>query len=579
MLDVVPKSSAESTPKFEEEISLDSPPQSSKSSSPESTEGLEEADSHGHQVEKKSLTSPVLRPFKRAAASIRTWKELRAHIESCMVKLAKRERDVLEGIYNYRMVVSSLAFKPQKLDEDIWGMYQRIQDDLPGMKKKTTRFPLVLHSNKSLRTLDRSWQELVNVQDSLLDYLEKAPKSVDFYNRIHLARIKRKEQELREGEISRRNAQAKEAIELAVKNLGISMTPTESAHQGSTILRLDEARNYWQSRLQEVMNLEASANMDPEEIVHVFKTMEDTITEAPHWADRVREIDVMFARLMSMHDDLNNYGKTIIPSEDLARMVITVQDEIPKLWATGSWEKLRRTLNEVSNFVKFYDLPVRSELSLAERRKPGLTRALSLGTTNIALSQITPLVRSLVSAIDARDIFMRGHSDAVAKTSVQIARKMGWSGEDLEFLEIAGLLHDVGKIVIPETLLTKTDPLSPDDWRAIQTHPYHGARIVKTIDSLNRIAPWIYHHQERWDGKGYPDQISDQAIPVAARIIAVSEAFTAMISDQPKRKALTMDEATAEISRGIGSQFDPDSAGALVQSIESSEISSETYRK
>jgi putative nucleotidyltransferase with HDIG domain len=288
-------------------------------------------------------------------------------------------------------------------------------------------------------------------------------------------------------------------------------------------------------------------------------------------AEMVREMETGFARLMNMHESLSAFGKNIIPAEEMARMLFIVQDDVPKLWSTASWDKLRRTLEEVSNFVKFYELPVKSELSLAERRKPSLTRSLLGGTGALPISQVTPLVRTLVSAIDARDKYMAGHSDAVARLSLQVARKMNWGGEDLEYLELAALLHDVGKIAIPEMLLTKQDPLSPDDWKAIQSHPMHGARIVKSIESLNRIAPWIYHHQERWDGKGYPDGVSSSEIPAAARIIGVGEAFTAMTTDQPKRKGLSFGDAISEISKGAGSQFDPEAAGALIQTLETND--------
>ncbi len=148
---------------------------------------------------------------------------------------------------------------------------------------------------------------------------------------------------------------------------------------------------------------------------------------------------------------------------------------------------------------------------------------------------------------------------------------MNWNSDDLEYLEIAALLHDVGKVVIPENVLTKTETLSPDDWKTIQMHPFHGAQIVKNIEPLNKIAPWIYHHQERWDGSGYPDRISAKSIPIAARIIAVGEAFTAMTSATPKRKAFSLDEAVHEITDGSGTQFDPDVAGALVQTVETTD--------
>jgi putative nucleotidyltransferase with HDIG domain len=248
-------------------------------------------------------------------------------------------------------------------------------------------------------------------------------------------------------------------------------------------------------------------------------------------------------------------------------MLILVQDEIPRLCAAGDWDRLQQALKQVTNFVKFYEMPVRSELSVVERRKPGLTKALLMGANNLPLAQATPLIRSLVTAIDARDRYMRGHSDMVARVAVQIGKRLNWSGEDLEMLEIAGLLHDVGKIVIPEQVLTKLDPLTPEEWKTIQMHPYHGARIVKSLDSLNRIIPWIYHHQERWDGAGYPDGLSQATIPAAARIIGVTEAFTVMVTDQPRRKALSTDDAITEVEKQSGTQFDPEVAEAFVDAV------------
>jgi putative nucleotidyltransferase with HDIG domain len=271
-----------------------------------------------------------------------------------------------------------------------------------------------------------------------------------------------------------------------------------------------------------------------------------------------------------MHEELAAYGKNVIPPEELTRILILVQDEVPRLWATGAWDKLRHALTQISSFVKFYELPVRSELSLAERRKPGLTKALLMGANNLPISQATPLIRSLVGAIDSRDRYMRGHSDTVARLVVQIAKKMNWSGEDLDMLEIAALLHDVGKIAIPENVLTKLDPLTPDEWKTIQMHPYHGAKIVKSLDTLSRIIPWVYHHQERWDGAGYPDGLAKETIPAAARIIGVGEAYTVMITDQPKRPALSIEQAISEIQKGAGTQFDPEVADAFSEAVSTS---------
>jgi len=505
----------------------------------------------------------------RTVAAYQEWKALQRQIQAHAAMVAKKEWDVQERINTYRMILSGVSFKSQKADREIWGMYTRIHTETPVLTHKTLKTPLFLHDLKRLREFEASWRARVGLQDQLLDTLAKAPKAVEFYNRIHLARIKKREQELKDTEIARRNAQAREAIEVALRHFAQPNDNSGVATLGSTILKLDEAQKYWNQRLGEIATLVSSARMDPEELITVFRNLQDTIADAPAMAERVKEVEVTFIRMMSMHEELTSYGKNVIPSEDLARMLIIVQDEIPRLWATGAWDKLRRSLNDVSSFVKFYELPVRSELSLAERRKPGLTRALLMGANNMPISQATPLIRSLVSAIDSRDRYMRGHSDTVARLVVQIAKKMNWSGDDLELLEIAALLHDVGKIAIPENVLTKIEPLTPDEWKTIQMHPYHGARIVKSLETLNRIIPWIYHHQEHYDGGGYPDGLTSGSIPQAARIIALGEAYTVMITDQPKRKALTIDQAVNEIQRGAGSQFDPEVVEAFSDSVNS----------
>lgn len=176
-------------------------------------------------------------------------------------------------------------------------------------------------------------------------------------------------------------------------------------------------------------------------------------------------------------------------------------------------------------------------------------------------------IRSLAAAIDARDPYTHGHSEGVADLAVAVARELGWISADLEMLEFAALLHDVGKIAVPDAVLRKIEPLTPDEWNIIRLHPYHSAQIVRPIESLRRIVSWVYHHHERWDGMGYPDGLKGEAIPLAARTIAVVDAFNAMTTDRPYRKGRTVVEALAEIEHGAGRQFDPQVAQAFLQII------------
>ncbi len=182
-------------------------------------------------------------------------------------------------------------------------------------------------------------------------------------------------------------------------------------------------------------------------------------------------------------------------------------------------------------------------------------------------------IRSLAAAIDARDPYTRGHSEGVTHLTVQLARELGWSGADLEMLEIAALLHDVGKIAVPDAILKKDTSLTPEEWNSIYLHPYYSVQIVKPVEPLQRIILWIYHHHERWDGTGYPDGLKGKKIPLGARIITLADAFNAMTTDRPYHIALSLEDALIEVKRCAGSQFDPQVVRAFQKILDRSESS------
>ncbi len=241
-------------------------------------------------------------------------------------------------------------------------------------------------------------------------------------------------------------------------------------------------------------------------------------------------------------------------------------DQVPKFWTTGNQEDLQRTLKILDSFVSYYEKKVEAELAIAERRRPGITQNLAMGadTDKNLVSPLMAMVRSFANAVDSRDRFMRGHSEKVARIAVLIGRRINMNETDIENLEMASLLHDIGKLSVPEAVLTKTQPLTSDEWKLIQKHPYFGAQIVKPMGMLGKIVPWIYHHQERWDGTGYPDRLSKADIPMGASIISLAEAYTAMSTDMPNRESLPEEEIKNRVKQESGKQFHPEIVDAFL---------------
>ena len=167
-------------------------------------------------------------------------------------------------------------------------------------------------------------------------------------------------------------------------------------------------------------------------------------------------------------------------------------------------------------------------------------------------------IEALTASIDAKDRYTCGHSQRVALLSTQLALKIGYTHEQADRVRIAGLVHDVGKIGVPEAVLTKGGRLTDEEFGAIKLHPEIGHRILRDIRLLQDVLPGVLHHHERWDGRGYPAGLKSDAIPMLARIIALADTFDAMSSNRSYRSALPREQVLAEIRRCAGGQFDPD---------------------
>ena len=166
-------------------------------------------------------------------------------------------------------------------------------------------------------------------------------------------------------------------------------------------------------------------------------------------------------------------------------------------------------------------------------------------------------IESLNATVDAKDPYTAGHSARVQRIALAIAEQLGLPPDRLDAVRYGGLFHDIGKIAVPDSILSKPGRLTDLEYAVIKRHPSDGADIVRRFGRLREAVPLIRHHHERWDGNGYPDRLAGEEIPTEAAIVGLADAWDAMTTDRPYQRALTMDEAASEVRTGRGTQFAP----------------------
>lgn len=178
--------------------------------------------------------------------------------------------------------------------------------------------------------------------------------------------------------------------------------------------------------------------------------------------------------------------------------------------------------------------------------------------------QMLSTIRALARAVDARDHYTHDHSARVARLCVATARRLGVCDPDtLQDIELAGVLHDIGKIGIPDAILAGHTRLTDEEYEIVKQHVTVGAEIVSHVAELADVARAILHHHERYDGRGYPAGLSGERIPLAARLIAVADAYDSLTSDRTYRKACSREQGLAELQCASGTQFDPQVVNAF----------------
>jgi putative two-component system response regulator len=237
---------------------------------------------------------------------------------------------------------------------------------------------------------------------------------------------------------------------------------------------------------------------------------------------------------------------------------------VPIIMLTASHDPAQRLRGLAAGADDYLSKPFDANELLIRTRVLLKDRAL-----NLKLNATEDVLFALASAVEARDRYTIFHAERVGQYAGEVGKLLGFDGEDGELLHHGGVLHDLGKIVIPDAILLKPGPLSAEEYAEMQRHSAEGERICLSLRSVSFYLPIIRHHHERFDGMGYPDHLANSDIPIGARIVAVADAWDAMTSDRPYRARLDLDEALGEVRSGSGSQWDAEVVGALLHLVDS----------
>jgi putative nucleotidyltransferase with HDIG domain len=199
-----------------------------------------------------------------------------------------------------------------------------------------------------------------------------------------------------------------------------------------------------------------------------------------------------------------------------------------------------------------------------------ISNSIGIGMENVRLMeqlQVTYVatLRSLIQILEAKDPYTRGHTERVASYSMALANRLQMGPDDMRRILFGSLLHDIGKMGLRDDIINKPGPLTPEEWVQMKLHPVVGAQIVEKMEFLTGAIDIVRHHHESWDGKGYPDGLAGENIPLRARIVTVADSFDAMTTDRPYRRALSVAEAVRRLEESAGVQFDPQLARVFVQ--------------
>lgn len=297
------------------------------------------------------------------------------------------------------------------------------------------------------------------------------------------------------------------------------------------------------------------AEDDKSIVVKAFKTLETVqikdITNIDNFTPKyeLKEFDVKSLAVVPMHNNAHVVGVIVIENykeKTIKRAYMNLLETIGRLFGTSM--HLQKTIDETNALIASDDV-VAEEL---QHQRAELTALIGdLGVQQQAF------VERLAKAVDEKGQYKVAHSQNTAELSRKLCRQLGLNEKTTDLVYYAGLLQNIGKITLPESLFTNKGKLSKEEWEKLQNHPNVGVNLLMNINFLSEVIPYIHYHKERWDGGGEPEGLKGNSIPFGSRIIAVADAYTAMTSDRSYRKAMDKDEALAVIKSEAGIKWDP----------------------
>lgn len=298
-------------------------------------------------------------------------------------------------------------------------------------------------------------------------------------------------------------------------------------------------------------------------IVKAFKTLETVqikdITNIDNFTPKyeLKEFDVKSLAVVPMHNNAHVVGVIVIENykeKTIKRAYMNLLETIGRLFGTSM--HLQKTIDETNSLIESDDV-MAEEL---QHQRAELTALIGdLGVQQQAF------VERLAKAVDEKGQYKVAHSQNTAELSRKLCRQLGLNEKTTDLVYYAGLLQNIGKITLPESLFTNKGKLSKEEWEKLQNHPNVGVNLLMNINFLSEVIPYIHYHKERWDGGGEPEGLKGNSIPFGSRIIAVADAYTAMTSDRSYRKAMDKDEALAVIKSEAGIKWDPIVVNALFE--------------